>query len=49
MKRDPLNPGLREGCNFSEAYLQKSPDDRIVPAGEKNKQNNMKGKENLWV
>ena len=46
MKRDPLNPGLGQGFNFSKAYLQKSSDDPIVP-GEEKKQNNMKRKGKL--
>lgn len=35
VKRDPLNPGLGQGLNFSKAYLQKPSDDPLVPGEEK--------------
>lgn len=48
MKRDPLNPGLRQRFNFSKAYLEKSPDDQIVPGKEKKTKQHEKERKTCW-
>lgn len=44
--KGPLDPGLGQGFNFSQAYLQKPPEAQAAPAKER-KQKHMRRKEGL--